>query len=110
MLGSEATVRHPIRGVTWVGAPPTLEPGPYRISSPMQLQVLSNRASQDLHLSGGTGWLIEAILVRLGGIHRGSSSAATVDGARRGSRGALGSRRPGNRGRVVAVGSRHWLK
>ena len=63
-----------------------------------------------LHLSGGTGWLIEAILVRLGGIHRGSSSAATVDGARRGSRGALGSRRPGNHGRVVAVGSRHWLK
>jgi hypothetical protein len=55
-----------------VGVPITLEPGPHLIS-PIQLQVFSDRASQDLHLSGGKRRPLEAILVRLVAIVRASA-------------------------------------
>jgi hypothetical protein len=76
-------VRHPIREDIRVGVPITLEPGPHLIS-PIQLQVFSDRASQDLHLSGGKRRPLEAHSTRvLWEFIGGSSPAVTVEGARR---------------------------
>jgi hypothetical protein len=85
MLGSEWTVSHRIRESMRGGAPIPLEPGPDRISSPIQLQgFFSDRASQDLHLSGGKRRPLEAHSTRvLWESIGGSSPAATVEGARR---------------------------
>src|SRR5215217_1921620 len=71
MLGWELTVRHRIRGNIRVDAPITLEPGPDRMVSPMQLQGFSRTGLRITPPPKATRKPLEAILAAAGGGLRG---------------------------------------